>query len=155
MAKFFQLRKEQLVHGTLDEVWDFISSPKNLKEITPDYMGFEIKTPLVDKMYPGLMIGYYVKPILGIPMSWLTEITHVKDRSYFVDEQRVGPYKLWHHEHLLEEVGEGKVLMKDIISYQLPFGIVGKIAHAVFVRKQLESIFAYRWKKVEELFPNQ
>lgn len=153
MAKFYQLQWEQIVHGSLEEIWDFISSPKNLQEITPDYMGFEIKTPLVEKMYPGLIIGYFVKPIMGIPLTWLTEITHVEDHQFFVDEQRIGPYKLWHHQHKVEVIGEGVVRMQDIVTYQLPFGILGRLAHVLFVRKQLEGIFRYRRKKMEELFP--
>lgn len=153
MAKFYQLKAEQIVHGSLEQVWDFISSPKNLKEITPDYMGFEIKTDLVEKMYPGIMIGYYVKPLLGIPMTWLTEITHVVDHHFFVDEQRIGPYQLWHHQHILERIDDTTVRMKDVVTYQLPLGILGKIAHRLFVKKQLASIFDYRTQKVNELFP--
>lgn len=148
----YQLHKTQLVKASLEEVWDFISSPKNLKVITPDYMGFDITSPnLPDKMYPGMIISYKVKPLLNIPTTWVTEITHVKDHQFFVDEQRVGPYKLWHHQHLLEETPEG-ILMKDIVTYQPPMGFLGAIMNRLVISKKLEEIFDYRFKAVEEYF---
>ena len=111
---------------SIDEVWDFISSPVNLKEITPDYMGFDIVTEDIPKrMYEGMIIGYKVSPIAGIKTKWLTEITHVVDKKYFVDEQRIGPYKMWHHQHFIEPLPEGGVLMTDIVTYQPPFGFFG------------------------------
>ena len=137
------------VKASLDEVWDFISSPKNLKEITPDEMGFEItSSDLPEKMYPGMIISYDVKPIAGISTTWVTEITHVKAKEYFVDEQRVGPYSMWHHEHFIEAI-EGGVRMKDIISYNPPFGVFGRIANSLFIRKKLEGIFEYRTQALE------
>ncbi|MCF8367950.1 MAG: SRPBCC family protein [Bacteroidales bacterium] len=133
----------------MDEIWDFISSPKNLKEITPEYMGFDIITEsLPDKMYPGMIISYIVKPLLGIPTTWVTEITHVKDKQYFVDEQRVGPYSIWHHEHFIEPVENG-VLKKDIVSYKPPQGFLGSIANRLLIRKKLSEIFEYRTKAIE------
>lgn len=148
----YQLRKEQFVKTDMDTLWDFVSSPKNLQEITPDYMGFNILTnPLPDKMYPGMIIKYKVSPLLGIKMTWVTEITHVSDRHYFVDEQRAGPYRIWHHEHFLEEK-DGGILMTDIVTYQPPMGIFGAIANKVFIEKQLESIFEYRKKAIDERF---
>jgi len=149
---FYQLHKTQKVNCSLDEVWDFISSPKNLKEITPDYMGFDITskdTP--DKMYPGLIITYKVRPLLGIKTDWMTEITQVRDKEFFIDEQRVGPYKLWHHQHFVEEI-EGGVLMRDIVTYQPPFGFLGAMVNSIVIRKKLEEIFDYRFKAVEEKF---
>jgi ligand-binding SRPBCC domain-containing protein len=99
----YQLRKEQVIPTNLEMIWDFISSPANLKEITPDYMGFDITSEgLPEKMYPGMMISYKVRPMLNIPLTWVTEITHVEHLKFFVDEQRVGPYRIWHHEHHLE-----------------------------------------------------
>ncbi|AEV32103.1 hypothetical protein Oweho_1097 [Owenweeksia hongkongensis DSM 17368] len=148
---FFQLRTEQQVNASLGEVWDFISSPKNLKEITPDHMGFEITNQASDNMYPGMIISYKVSPILGIKMNWVTEITHVKDMEYFVDEQRIGPYTMWHHEHHLEENKHG-VMMKDIVSYQPPFGILGNLANSLFIKKQLKEIFDYREEAVNRYF---
>ncbi len=136
----------------LNEVWDFISSPKNLKEITPEYMGFDITTKgLEEKMYPGMIISYKVKPLLGISTTWVTEITHVKNKEYFVDEQRVGPYNIWHHEHFIEEINNG-VLMKDIVSYQPPFGILGSIANELMIKRKLEEIFEYRSQAIEKKY---
>ena len=102
-------------------------------------------------MYAGLMIEYRVKPILGIPMNWITEITHVDDLRYFVDEQRKGPYRIWHHEHHFKETSKG-IEMIDIVSYEIPFGPLGKLAHPFLVKKKLQEIFDYRYKKVEEIF---
>lgn len=147
----YQIRYKQFVPADLDTCWDFFSSPKNLKEITPDYMGFIVKNQIPEKMYEGLMIEYTVKPVLKIPMNWITEITHVTDKRYFVDEQRKGPYKIWHHEHHFKAV-EGGVEMEDILTYELPLGFLGKIAHAMFVKSKVKEIFEYRNKKVEEIF---
>lgn len=147
----YQLRREQLVKTDIDTCWDFFSSPKNLKIITPDYMGFHVKTDVPDKMYEGLMIEYKVTPLLNIPMNWITEIKYVHDKKFFVDEQRKGPYSMWHHEHHFEEVEEG-VMMTDIVSYRVPLGFLGKLAHPLIVKGKLEEIFNYRVKKVDELF---
>jgi ligand-binding SRPBCC domain-containing protein len=149
---FYQLNKTLRIPATLDEVWDFISSPANLKKITPGYMGFDITSEhLTPKMYPGMIISYKVSPILGIKMTWVTEITHVRIREYFVDEQRVGPYAIWHHEHKIESI-EGGVLMTDIISYKPPFGFLGSIANSILIKKQLHNIFDYRKEAIEKIF---
>lgn len=143
---FYQFKQEQKVNASLSEVWEFISSPGNLKEITPDYMGFDITSEDVpDKMYPGLIITYNVKPLLGIKTPWMTEITQVKENEFFIDEQRVGPYKIWHHQHFIEPI-DGGVLMKDIVTYAPPFGFLGAIANSLFIRKKLQEIFDYRSK---------
>ncbi len=147
----YQLKRKQFVKTDLSSCWDFFSSPQNLKKITPPYMGFNIKYELPEKMYEGLMIEYTVKPLLGIPMSWVTEIKTVKDKQFFVDEQRKGPYKMWHHEHHFKEV-EGGVEMTDIVSYEIPLGILGRLAHLLFVRKKLVEIFDFRIKMVDEIF---
>lgn len=147
----YQLKRKQFVKTDLSTCWDFFSSPQNLKKITPPYMGFNIKYELPEKMYEGLMIEYTVKPLLGIPMSWVTEIKTVKDKQFFVDEQRKGPYKMWHHEHHFTEV-EGGVEMTDIVSYEIPLGILGRLAHLLFVRKKLVEIFDFRIKMVDEIF---
>ncbi|MCU0370670.1 MAG: SRPBCC family protein [Bacteroidales bacterium] len=150
---FYQLIKQQLVPASIDEVWDFISSPANLKVITPDYMGFDITSKdLPEKMYAGMIISYKVRPLLGIPMTWVTEITHVEDKRYFVDEQRIGPYSMWHHQHLIEPHRNG-VMMTDIVSYRPPLGFLGNIANALLIRRQLEGIFAYREKALKRRFP--
>ncbi|MBT5932763.1 MAG: SRPBCC family protein [Flavobacteriales bacterium] len=145
----YQLKKTQFIKTDLKTAWDFFSSPGNLKKITPDYMGFDVKTELPEKMYEGLMIEYTVKPLLGIPMNWITEIKTVKELEFFVDEQRKGPYKIWHHEHHFKEM-DGGVEMTDIVSYELPLGILGRIMHPFVVQKKLEEIFDFRFKAVEQ-----
>ena len=146
-----QFIRKQFVKTDLQTCWDFFSSPANLKRITPSYMGFDVKTEVPAQMYEGLIIAYTVKPLLGIPVEWVTEITHVKDKSFFVDEQRKGPYTMWHHEHHFKEV-DGGVEMTDIVSYIIPFGFLGKLVEPFLVKPKLEEIFAYRFKIVEEVF---
>ncbi len=149
---FFQFEREQHIKGNISEVWDFISSPANLKKITPDYMGFDIRSKnLPEKMYAGMIISYTVRPLLNIPTTWVTEITQVLEQRYFVDEQRVGPYLMWHHQHLLEESDAG-VLMRDIVSYQPPFGFLGRIANGLVIEKKLNEIFEYRQKALKAIF---
>jgi ligand-binding SRPBCC domain-containing protein len=150
--KIYTLTKNQFLPITLDEAWAFFSTPINLKKITPEYMGFNILTDLGDgKMYPGQIIHYIVTPVLGIPMRWTTEITHVIDRKYFVDEQRFGPYSFWHHQHWFREV-DGGVEMTDIVNYGIPMGILGQIANTIFVQSKLQEIFDYREKVTNEMF---
>jgi len=149
---FYQLKKEQIIKRSPEEIWDFISDPMNLQIITPPTMGFSITSDLEsNKMYPGMIISYKVTPLLGIPMTWVTEITHVEDKKYFVDEQRIGPYKMWHHEHILGKHPEG-TRMIDIISYQPPFGFLGTVANMLIIKGKLQQIFDYRFHKIEELF---
>jgi ligand-binding SRPBCC domain-containing protein len=150
--KIYTLTKKQFLPITLDEAWAFFSTPINLKKITPEYMGFNILTNLGDsKMYPGQIIHYIVTPVLGIPMRWTTEITHVIDRKYFVDEQRFGPYSFWHHQHWFCEV-DGGVEMTDIVNYGIPLGFLGQIANTIFVQSKLQEIFDYREKVTNEMF---
>ena len=149
--KIYRFKKSQLLPITINEAWDFASSPKNLSKITPDYMGFNIIEKEDTKMYAGQIIQYIVTPILGIPTKWVTEITHVKDKSYFVDEQRFGPYSLWHHKHFIKEV-DGGVEMLDIIDYKIPLGLIGRIANPILVKPKLNEIFDYRKQKLIDLF---
>ena len=152
MSKVYHLKTVQKIPVGLDEAWDFFSNPKNLQSITPGELGFKIISKYHgDTMYAGQLIEYIVKPLMGIPLYWMTEITHVADKKYFVDEQRYGPYRLWHHQHHFKEVN-GFVEMTDIIHYKLPYWFLGDIANRLFVRKQLKEIFDYRFKKVETLF---
>ncbi len=148
---FYQLKKQQWLPAHLDEVWDFISSPRNLKKITPDYMGFDITSEDLGHMYEGMIITYKVSPILSLKMDWVTEITHVEEERFFVDEQRVGPYKLWHHQHHIWEQ-DGGVLMTDIVTYAPPMGFLGAIANKLFISRQLKGIFDYREHAMEEIF---
>ncbi len=149
----YQIRTKQLLKIDLKTAWDFISSPKNLATITPSYMGFVIKSPPedIEKMYAGQIIEYDVTPILGIKMRWVTEITYVEQGHYFVDIQRFGPYALWHHKHFLKEV-PGGVEVTDIIHYKPPLGFLGRLAHALFIKKQIKTIFDYRHQKLEAMF---
>lgn len=148
----YKLETTQLLKTDKKTLWDFISSPKNLQEITPDEMGFEILTEnLAEEMYAGQIITYKVSPLLGIKLNWCTEITHVKEGEYFVDEQRFGPYAMWHHEHHIKETPEG-MLMTDIIHYKLPFGFLGDIARGLFVKKKLQGIFDYRFEYLEKKY---
>jgi ligand-binding SRPBCC domain-containing protein len=149
---FYQLHKKQFIPATADDIWEFISNPGNLKVITPEHMGFVITSGnLPEKMYPGMIITYTVKPLFGLKMKWVTEITHIEEKRYFVDEQRSGPYSMWHHQHLIEPV-EGGVMMTDIVSYKPPAGFLGAIANGLVIRRQLEGIFNYREKALEKIF---
>ena len=148
----YQFKREQTIQAPLEKVWDFISSPSNLKEITPDYMGFDIiSEDLPEKMYPGMIVIYTVRPLAGIPLTWATEITQVRELEYFVDEQRAGPYTIWHHEHFIEETSDG-TLMKDIVTYQPPLGWIGDIANQWVIKAKLQEIFDYRHKAVLRIF---
>lgn len=151
-SNIFQLRAEQELPISKKEAWGFLSNPHNLKKITPPHMGFEITSPYTDdKVYEGQIITYKVYPFKGIKSFWVTEITKVKEGEYFIDEQRFGPYKMWHHEHFIEEKGTG-VLMTDIISYKIPFGFIGRLVEPIIVQKQLKEIFSYREKVLNEMF---
>lgn len=147
----YTLEVEQLMPIDIDSAWDFFSNPENLSLITPDYMGFKITSPKAVKMYEGQIITYRIGILPRIKTSWVTEITHVKEKYFFVDEQRSGPYKMWHHEHFFKESEKG-TLMKDKVSFALPFKILGDIAFYLFVKKEVLKIFEYRFKKLEKLF---
>lgn len=137
---------------SLDEAWDFFSSPRNLQKITPPYMKFKvIGDTFTDTMYEGQIIEYNVRPVLGIPLYWMTEITHVKDKVFFIDEQRFGPYSLWHHQHHFKETNDG-VEMTDLLHYKVPFYGVGRVVNKLFVSAQVKKIFDYRYKAVAEMF---
>ena len=146
-----QLKFSQNLPISLDEAWKFFSDPNNLRAITPDHLGFEILTPIESRMYAGQMIAYRVRPMFNIPIKWVTEITHVEAPHYFVDEQRIGPYRLWHHEHFFHSI-PGGVEIVDIISYQMPFGPIGKLLNKIKVEKDLQVIFNYRKEKLIEMF---
>ncbi len=136
----------------INEAWMFFSSPANLKLITPQYMGFDIISENAElKMYPGMIITYNVKPVLNIPVEWVTEITQVDEPFYFVDNQKSGPYKFWHHQHIFREVKNGTE-MTDIVNYAAPFGFVGKIAENLFIKKKVEEIFNFRNERMNYLF---
>jgi len=149
--KIYTLHKKQKLPISVNQAWDFLSDPRNLKTITPDYMGFNILSGADRAMFAGQIIQYIVTPVLGIKTKWVTEITHVLDNHYFVDEQRFGPYALWHHKHFIKEIDAG-VEMEDIVDYKLPLGFLGQLVHPILVKPKLEEIFNYRTKKLEQLF---
>lgn len=152
MSRIYILKRVQRLPVPIETAWDFFSNPKNLFTLTPPSLNLKFTNELFgDGMYPGQVITYNVKPLLGIPMFWLTEITHVEKPHFFVDEQRRGPYALWHHEHHFKPVAGG-VEMTDLVHYALPLGIAGRLAHALFVKAQLHAIFTYRFQKIETLF---
>ena len=149
----YSLKAVQVIPVSLAEAWDFFSSPANLQAITPPTIVFDIISKHHGaKMYAGQIIEYKVKPLFNIPIYWMTEITHVKDQQYFVDEQRFGPYSLWHHQHHFKEV-DGGVEMTDIVHYKIPGWFLGDIMNSLYIKNELKGIFDYRFKKVEELFP--
>ena len=147
----YSIYREQHLPISIEEAWDFFSNPSNLSRITPNNLGFEVLGDTPESMYPGLFIHYKVSPLFGIPLRWTTEITHVESYKYFVDEQRVGPYRIWHHEHHFKEINGG-VEMLDRVNYQLPLGAIGKMVHPFIVEKKLNEIFNHRIKQVEEIF---
>lgn len=147
----YQIHVKQQLPISLEEAWSFFSDPMNLNKITPDNMGFETLSGADRKMYPGQIITYKVSPFLGLKLNWVTEITHVVQNEYFVDEQRFGPYALWHHKHFLREI-PGGVEMEDIVDYKLPMGLIGDLFHPILVKPRLDEIFAFRYKKLIDLF---
>ncbi|WP_168187445.1 SRPBCC family protein [Pedobacter sp. G11] len=151
--KIHRLEFTQKIPVDLDTAWDFFSSPLNLAEITPKDMTFDVTSPKManTKMYPGLIITYKVSPLFGIKLDWVTEITHVKENEYFIDEQRFGPFAFWHHQHHFQSI-DGGVLMKDILHYSVGWGVIGKVANGVIVNNKINEIFNFRYKKVESLF---
>jgi ligand-binding SRPBCC domain-containing protein len=148
----YSIKAIQKIPVSLNEAWDFFSHPRNLAKMTPEKLNLKFVNELYgDEMYAGQVMEYKVKPLLGIPMYWMTEITHVQSKQFFVDEQRFGPYSMWHHQHHFK-VLDGGVEMTDLIHYKIPGWFLGDIANSLFVRSQLKNIFTYRFRKVEELF---
>ena len=149
--KIYNIHTKQNLPISKEQAWEFLSSPENLKAITPEYMSFDILSGADRPMYAGQIIQYIVTPVLGIKTKWVTEITHVVKGEYFVDEQRFGPYALWHHKHFIKEI-PGGVEMEDSIDYKVPMGILGQLVHPFLVKPKLNEIFEYRRKKLIELF---
>jgi len=149
--KIYTKTSKQNLPITVAEAWNFLSNPRNLKTITPEYMGFIIESGADRPMFPGQIIQYIVTPVMGIKTKWVTEITHVVHEHYFVDEQRFGPYALWHHKHFIKEI-PGGVEMEDVIDYKVPLGILGQLVHPFIVKPKLDEIFEYRRKKLIALF---
>lgn len=145
------LARTQILPLTLGKAWEFFSAPCNLGEITPAWLGFRITCGTPEPMYAGQILTYTVQALPGLQMSWITEITHVREPHFFVDEQRLGPYAFWHHQHRFHEVPEG-ARMEDVVNYALPLGPLGDMVHRLFVKRRLEDIFDFRAKALERMF---
>lgn len=154
MSKVYSIKAVQLIPAERSVVWSFFSTANNLEKITPPDMPFKIiGEHHSEKIYAGQIIEYFVRPVFNIPLYWMTEITHVEHEKYFIDEQRFGPYALWHHQHHFKDLNAG-VEMTDLVHYKIPFWFLGDIAYSIFIRKKLEEIFLFRRKKIEEIFGN-
>lgn len=152
--KFYHYKTEQFLPTDINTAWHFFSSAKNLAAITPPELDFKILTRLNDTdIYPGMLIDYSLKPLFGIPVYWKTEIDKIKKPEMFVDKQLKGPYKIWEHTHQFIQKENG-VLMKDAVRYQLPFGVIGKMAHSLIVKRKLQQIFNYRRETLNKIFTN-
>lgn len=147
----YTLHRKQVVAMPLERVWKFFADPRNLKTITPPSLRLRMKTELPEAIYPGLMIEYTVSPLLGLPLTWLTEIMHVDEPNCFVDEQRVGPYRLWHHEHFFRRLDDEQVEVRDLIHYMPPLGPFGAVINVLAIRPQLTRIFAFRERALAEI----
>lgn len=149
--RLYTLHTRQKLPVSLKEAWAFFSDPSNLNTITPENMKFQTLSGDNRKMFSGQIIHYKISPFRGIQLQWITEITHVEPTAFFVDEQRFGPYKFWHHKHFFREI-DGGIEMKDLIHYQVPFGCIGNLFHPLLARPKLKAIFDYRKNKLEQLF---
>lgn len=146
------IKSVQQIPSNLEELWAFFSDARNLVKITPPAMDFRIiSSHHGEGIYPGQIIEYKLRPIPGIPVYWMTEITHVRPGEFFVDEQRKGPYAFWHHQHHFKKIAGG-VEMTDLVHYRIPFGFAGRIVNAIFVKRKLQEIFQYRKKVIESEF---
>ncbi len=159
MPKVYQLHKSQILPISLGQAWEYFSDPNNLPEITPPDLGFKVLSHPKDclgersePMYAGMILSYSVTPFLGFKSLWVSEITQVQNQAYFIDEQRIGPYKLWHHEHHFFVESNGFVRVEDLIHYILPFGWLGSVFAGGFVRQQVEKIFKYRSLILDQKF---
>ena len=152
--KIYKLEAKQILSVTKSECWKFFSDPNNLQAITPPDMDFEIKSDLPAKVYPGQIIIYRIKLFPGIKVSWVTEITQVIDEEFFIDEQRFGPYKFWHHQHRFHETEDG-IEMQDTVHYAIPFGTIGQMIHSLIIKRKLNYIFQYRRNILEITFVRQ
>lgn len=149
--KLYSLERTQELPISLEKGWEFFSNPINLKEITPSWLGLEVISKMPEKIYSGLLISYKVKPFLGITMNWVTEILQVKEPYFFVDEQKLGPYSFWRHQHIFKQTPEG-IKVHDIVHYSLPLGFLGEFAHHLVVAQQLKEIFDFRHQILSKKF---
>lgn len=152
LMKTHRLTRRQFLPITLEEAWAFFATPRNLEAMTPGFLHFHITSPVPEVMYPGLIITYRIAAVAGIPMTWVTEIKHLERLHRFVDEQRLGPFRFWFHEHRFTAV-EGGLTMEDIVHYVMPWGWLGELVHAVFIRRRLHAIFDFRQRYLAGLWP--
>lgn len=141
--KIYALRRKQVLPISLEEAWPFFSTPANLEQITPAFLRFHITSETPEEIYSGLIITYRIAAVAGVPMTWVTEIKHVEPLRQFVDEQRIGPFRFWHHLHRFRAV-EGGVEMEDVVHYVMPWGLLGRLIHRCFIRARLNRIFDFR-----------
>lgn len=154
--KLYKLVRIQKLNLSIHEAWHFFSSPRNLKNITPPDMDFEILTPdLQERVYEGMIIEYSVKPLFDVRVKWVTEIKSVDPYKMFIDEQRFGPYKFWHHQHLFKKISDHQIEMTDLIHYAIGFGILGDLVHRWWVKNRLEQIFTYRYQIIDKLINSE
>lgn len=149
--KTFFLERRQVLTTDLQSAWHFFSAPRNLRRITPPWLDFRITSRVPEQIYPGLIITYRIRPLAGIAVPWVAEITHVAAPFFFVDEQRQGPYRFWHHQHRLQEAAGG-VEKTDLVHYSLPGGLVGIGLHAILIRRKLDEIFRFRYHALQRIF---
>lgn len=152
--KLHSLRASQVLPIPVSEAWDFFSDPRNLSAITPAWLNFTITSEIPERVYAGLIITYRITPLFGVPSRWVTEITHVREPYYFVDEQRFGPYRFWHHQHHFREI-DGGTLAEDSVHYALPFGAAGRVVNRLLIARRLKEIFAYRRRILAVRFPSE
>ena len=143
LNKTFYLKETQKVPISIHEAWSFFSNPLNLKEITPPHLNLVVTNEMPEKMHAGMIITYVGEPLLKIKMNWVTEITNMQEPFYFVDEQRFGPYKFWHHQHIFKEI-DGGVEVTDIVHYKIRAGIFSSLINILIVKNELQKIFSYR-----------
>ena len=150
----YTLYAKQRVNKKVDILWDFFRKPSNINSLTPPDFHFKIKSGQSDEFYEGKIISYKIKPFKLVTLNWVTEISKVEKESYFIDNQIYGPYKLWHHEHHFKSNTDGTTEIIDKVKYKVPFYILGRLAHKLFIRKKLFNIFMFRQKQINNLFNN-
>jgi ligand-binding SRPBCC domain-containing protein len=148
--KLHRIHRRQVIPISLTEAWTFFSNPENLSKITPPWLNLTVVSNIPSSMHSGMIISYRITPMVRVPTLWISEITHVNIPIYFVDEQRLGPFRFWHHQHLFKEVGRN-VEIQDIVHYAMPLGTIGELVHAISVRKKVEAIFYFRQKALERI----
>jgi len=149
--KLYQIKSKQVLPMMLNDAWNFFSNPRNLSKITPPWLNLKITSDLPDRMYEGMIISYKVYPLLGIPSNWVTEIMRMKEMELFIDEQRLGPYKFWHHQHFFKEINEG-IEMTDIVNYAIPLDPLTRPLNTLIVSKKVKEIFEFRKEVLNRLF---